>query len=165
MGNLESCCGPRNTYSSDVVKLRRKLSKCGTKQLNNQFFFYMKCLGQGASGKVFKGINKRDSSFKVAIKILNKRCMSEGAHLDLIREVKIMKDFEHPNIVNYFETYDDVTYVYLVMELCEGGDLFSRAIEIDQKLSEEEASGYIKSLVIALKHIHGKGIMHRDIKP
>jgi calcium-dependent protein kinase len=50
--------------------------------------------------------------------------MSEEDLLGLKREVAIMSQVDHPNIVKYFETYDDKKYIYLCMELCSGGELF-----------------------------------------
>jgi calcium-dependent protein kinase len=82
-----------------------------------------KVLGAGAYGKVFLSENIADPSFKVAIKVLNKAKLKD--HLYTIREeVRILTELDHPNIVKYFETYDDTKYIYLVMEYCPGGELF-----------------------------------------
>jgi calcium-dependent protein kinase len=69
--------------------------------------------------------NIADPSFKVAIKVLNKAKLKD--HLSSIKsEVKILTELDHPNIVKYFETYDDTKYIYLVMEYCNGGELFDK---------------------------------------
>ena len=57
----------------------------------------------------------------------------------LMNEVKIMLQVDHPNIVRYYETFNDKKYIYLVMELCTGGDLF-KFIDEGRALSEREAS-------------------------
>lgn len=45
---------------------------------------------------------------------------------DLKNEVAMISEVDHPHIVKYYETYDDTKYIYLVMEICTGGELFSR---------------------------------------
>lgn len=82
-------------------------------------------LGAGAFGKVFLSENLVDPSFKVAIKVLNKGRLK--GHIDSIKdEVKILCKLDHPNIVRYYETYDDNRFLYLVMEYCSGGELFEK---------------------------------------
>ena len=66
--------------------------------------------------------NIADPTFKVAIKILNKQKLGSKLQ-DVEEEVKILHKLDHPNIVKYYETYDDVKYMYLVMEHCPGGEL------------------------------------------
>jgi serine/threonine protein kinase len=84
-----------------------------------------KVLGAGAFGKVFMTTNKHDSNFKVAIKVLDKNKL--GFNLDLIMdEVNTLNKLDHPNIVKYFETYNDVKYIYLVMEYIKGMPLFDK---------------------------------------
>ena len=82
-----------------------------------------KVLGAGAFGKVFFSENIANPRFKVAIKVLNK--VKLGDNIESIKEeVKILTTLDHPNIVKYYETYDDTKYIYLVMEYCSGGELF-----------------------------------------
>ncbi len=50
--------------------------------------------------------------------------MSSNDLKHVMDEVDLLKKVDHPNIVEYFETYDDKHYLYLVMELCTGGELF-----------------------------------------
>lgn len=72
---------------------------------------------------------------------------------------------DHPNIVKYHETYDDVKFIYLVMELCSGGELLDRICEKSQKLSEKEAASILEKLLRSIIHCHSQNITHRDIKP
>ena len=64
-----------------------------------------------------------DPSFQVAIKVLNKAKLGNKIE-DIKKEVKILHSLDHPNIVKYYETYDDKKYIYLVMEYCPNGELF-----------------------------------------
>jgi calcium-dependent protein kinase len=61
---------------------------------------------------------------------------------------------DHPNIVKYYETYDDYRYIYLCMELCQGGELFEKILA-ENKLDESVAAKYLTKLVSALHHCHG----------
>ena len=92
-------------------------------KLNYKITSDTKVLGAGAFAKVFKSESIADPSFKVAIKVINKAKLGRRID-DLKHEVKILHTLDYPNIVKYYETYDDVKYMYLVMEYCSGGDLF-----------------------------------------
>lgn len=75
-------------------------------------------MGAGSFGKVFVAENKQNRDHKVAIKVIAKAKLT-NAEIEAIRqEVSILSTLDHPNIVKYYETYDDVKYIYLVMELC-----------------------------------------------
>jgi len=82
-------------------------------------------LGAGSFGKVFLSESIADPTFKVAIKVLNKEKLGNSIQ-DIKDEVKILVKLDHPNIVKYYETYDDNKYMYLVMEYCSGGELFDK---------------------------------------
>jgi serine/threonine protein kinase len=69
--------------------------------------------------------NKIDKSFKVAIKVLDKEKIGQNIEL-IIDEVATLNDLDHPNIVKYFETYNDNKYIYLVMEYIKGMPLFEK---------------------------------------
>jgi calcium-dependent protein kinase len=70
---------------------------------------------------------------------------------------------DHPNIVKLFEVYDQKNYYVMVMELCDGGELFHRITNF--KMSEGEVIYYTKQILNAIFYMHTKGIIHRDIKP
>ena len=79
----------------------------GVHQLKMQYEIDRHVLGKGAFGKVYKGIDKMDNQFQVAIKVLNKHKMSQKDLAHVMDEVDLLKKVDHPNIVEYFETYDD----------------------------------------------------------
>ena len=76
-------------------------------------------LGSGAFGSVFKTANIADKTFEVAIKVLDKKKLRENIEL-IMEEVAILNTIDHPNICNYYETYDDSKFIYLVMEYISG---------------------------------------------
>ena len=73
--------------------------------------------------------------------------------------VEILKDLDHPNIVRVFETFLYKKRLFIVLELCSGGDLYSR-----DPYSEDEAHRIVRSLFRAVAYLHTKGIVHRDLK-
>lgn len=113
-----------------------------------------KILGAGSFGKVFLSESVTDHNFKVAIKVINKQKVQESL-TKMMDEVKILQSLDHPNIVKYYEMYDDVKYVYFVMEYCSGGELFNKITEQkDQYFNESEAAKIMKKLFRAINHCH-----------
>ena len=85
-----------------------------------------------------------------------------------MREVRIIEELDHKNIVKYYETYDDQKYLYLVMQNCPGGELFDsfdRFEKLGKMYSEGLTAQIIHSCLSALQHCHSLDIVHRDIKP
>lgn len=118
-------------------------------------------IGRGGCGVVVYGENLKTSE-PYAIKIVNK-ATAERNRLD--RELKLMKDVDHMNIVRLFCVYDVPKRFYFVMELCTGGhlgDLIAR--QPAKKLDENFAKVLCRQLISAIAHIHSRGIAHRDIK-
>lgn len=75
----------------------------------------------------------------------------------LKQEVIYLKKLDSPNIVKYYETYEDDDYVYLVMEYCPGGELFdliSQKLEKSKKFKEKEAAEIMQKLFKAVAHVH-----------
>mmetsp|Transcript_21494 Transcript_21494/g.15691 ORF Transcript_21494/g.15691 Transcript_21494/m.15691 type:complete len:109 (+) Transcript_21494:253-579(+) len=86
----------------------------------------------------------------------------------LKKEIVYLKKLDSPNIVKYYETYEDAHYVYIVMEYCEGRDLYDilhRRTKRHRALKEEETIDIMYKVFKAIGHCHALGIAHRDIKP
>lgn len=75
-----------------------------------------------------------------------------------------MKMMDHPNIIRLFDTFEDAQNIYLVMELCTGGELFDRIIEVGS-FTEKQAAVLMQQIVRAIYFVHQSGICHRDLKP
>lgn len=78
---------------------------------------------------MFSAVDKANSDFKIAVKVIKKTKLDPEDIKNLRNEVKIMQQVDHPNIVRYYETYDDKKYIYLCMELCTGGDLYKHMLK------------------------------------
>lgn len=72
---------------------------------------------------------------------------------------------DHPNIVRLEEVYESQSEIYLVQELCLGGELFDRLDEQpDYHYTESECARLVKQMLSAVRYLHSKGIIHRDLK-
>jgi len=92
----------------------------------------------------------KDENIKVAIKVIDKSKLSLEDLESLKNEVLIMQTVDHPNIVKYFETYDDKKFIYLVMELCTGGELFQHIVRNSKLMPELEIRHIMIKLLRAL---------------
>ncbi|EGR31676.1 protein kinase domain protein [Ichthyophthirius multifiliis] len=120
-----------------------------------------KVLGSGTYGSVFKA-KKKDSKIIRAVKQIPKSKVKNTERFKA--EIDITRSLDHPNIIKLFETYEDERNVYLIMEICEGGELFDRIIE-KGRFSEVEARSVFTQIMQAINYCHSKGIAHRDLKP
>ena len=121
-------------------------------------------IGNGKCGVVKKGINKVTGE-EVAIKIMSKNDMSPFDLEQVKNEVEILKIANHPNIIKLHSVFESVYYIYIIMEYCAGGDLFSYLEQRQFKLKEERAAQIIQQLSTAVYFLHEYGIIHRDLKP
>jgi hypothetical protein len=121
-------------------------------------------LGNGKFGLVRLGVHKM-SGRQVAIKIMSKKDMN-NQDLELLKtEIEILKICQHPNIIRIIDVFENVDYVYVIMEFCSGGDLFSHIEKRGFKLPEMRACQIVHKLCTAVYYIHSYGIAHRDLKP
>jgi calcium/calmodulin-dependent protein kinase I len=79
-------------------------------------------------------------------------------------EVEILSQSDHPNVVRLYEIFDEEKYMYLVMEIMTGGELFDRIVE-KESYTEQEAADTIRPIVDAIRYCHESNIVHRDLKP
>ena len=81
--------------------------------------------------------------------------MDEFTLKSLETEISILNKIDHPHIAKYYETYDEASYLYMVMELCSGGDLYNRLIDDHlDGMTEKEASEIIYKVIKAMLHCH-----------
>jgi calcium-dependent protein kinase len=73
-------------------------------------------------------------------------------------------EFDHPNIAKVFEVFEWKSSIAIVMELCEGGDLFTY-IKNQRRFTEKTAASIMKQIISGVYYMHKQGVCHRDIKP
>ncbi|KAJ8392164.1 hypothetical protein AAFF_G00079700 [Aldrovandia affinis] len=120
-------------------------------------------VGHGAFAVVFKGRHRKKTDWEVAIKSINKKNLSKS-HILLGKEIKILKELQHENIVALYDVQETPSSVFLVMEYCNGGDL-ADYLQAKGTLREDTLRVFLQQIAAAMRILNSKGIIHRDLKP
>ncbi|WMV16629.1 hypothetical protein MTR67_010014 [Solanum verrucosum] len=126
-----------------------------------------KLLGHGQFGYTYVATDKSNGN-RVAVKRIEKKKMVVPIAVeDVKREVKILKAFAgHENVVDFYNAFEDDNYVYIVMELCEGGELLDRILaKKDSRYTEKDAAIVVRQMLKVAAQCHLHGLVHRDMKP
>ena len=127
-----------------------------------------KLIGEGAFGKVYLTKKEGDSK-KYATKELDRKEIDHSeAKKYLANEIRILSALKHPNIVKFYDIKKTTKHYFIMMEFCNGGGL-SNALEKYIKINgkpfpEELVQHFMRQIVDAFKYIHGKKVIHRDVK-
>uniref|UniRef100_A0A8C6WPM1 non-specific serine/threonine protein kinase n=1 Tax=Neogobius melanostomus TaxID=47308 RepID=A0A8C6WPM1_9GOBI len=117
---------------------------------------------------VVRRCRHRVTGVEYAAKFIKKRrskSSRRGVSLeDIEREVDILKQIQHPNIITLHEVFENKAEVILILELVAGGELFDFLAE-KESLSEEEATQFLKQILDGVLYLHSKQIAHFDLKP
>lgn len=119
-------------------------------------------IGSGGYGSVFTARDQRFTDRVVAIKKVV--CGNRASKVAIDNEIVMMKLMDHPSICKLFEVYEEAGVVYLIMEHCEGGELYDR-ISDKECIPEVEVADIVKQLAGAVNYAHLRNVCHRDIKP
>ncbi|KZV71091.1 Pkinase-domain-containing protein [Peniophora sp. CONT] len=141
--------------ASAYNELGKELSSSRVRVVGN--YTLGKTIGAGTYGKVRLGTHRLTSA-RVAIKQIPK-AMSAS----LTREIHHHRQLHHPHVAQLFEVIATEQSIWLVTELCAGGELFDYLAE-KGRLSEGHARALFGQLCLAVAYIHEKGIVHRDLK-
>ncbi|KAK5651485.1 hypothetical protein OQA88_11939 [Cercophora sp. LCS_1] len=122
-------------------------------------------MGDGAFSNVYRARDLEGKVGEVAIKVVRKFEMNNQQRANILKEVQIMRQVDHPNIVKLVDFSESRQYYYIILELAPGGELFHQIVRLTY-FSEELSRHVIVQVAKALEYLHEeKGIVHRDIKP
>ncbi|KAI1114492.1 CAMK/CAMK1 protein kinase [Nemania sp. NC0429] len=139
-------------------------------------------MGDGAFSNVYRARDRQGDAGEVAIKVVRKfemNNMQGQKHLhpdfkkmpkaveraNILKEVQIMRQLDHPNIVKLVDFSESRQYYYIMLELAPGGELFHQIVRLTY-FSEDLSRHVIVQVAKALEYLHEEmGVVHRDIKP
>ena len=160
-------CSTSDTEIDNNIKCNQEEPK--KKSIND--FKIIRVLGKGSFGKVVNARNIYDDK-NYAIKIIDKNFIERKKKVEEVHiERQLLSQFDHPNIIKLYSTFQNKNKLYFVLELAEKGDLkefmntqskYLLSIDI---IPYNLAKFFISEIVNGLEYIHSKGIVHRDIKP
>ncbi|CEO96321.1 Protein kinase domain containing protein [Plasmodiophora brassicae] len=150
-------------FKEDEKQRHRQLQ-----ETNSPFAHYeqKELLGQGAYAVVYRCIHRATGN-EFALKIIDKKKFAVSGPTRtnaLLAEVHILSRLSHPHIIKLVDAYETNAYLYLVLELVTGGELFDEIIKIG-RYPEDDARVIFTQMVGAVSYMHEQGIVHRDLKP
>jgi serine/threonine protein kinase len=127
-----------------------------------------KVVGEGSYGKAVLCKRKADARLCI-IKQISIKKLSRKEALLTEQEATLLKRLQHPNIVSFWESFVTSNSLYIVMEYADGGDLdhyikgYAKAVP-RREIPEKQVLHMFVQLALAIKHIHDRKILHRDLK-
>jgi serine/threonine protein kinase len=137
-------------------------------------------LGRGSFGtvilaRIVEGGGEAASSAQIVgghadlrvVKQIDVPALDEAHRSQALRETELLKSLSHPNIIGYFESFFEGSYLCIVMEYADRGDLeaaIARRREASQKFPERDAMAVFAQITLAVHYLHERRILHRDLK-
>ena len=160
---------PRRTFDDELNDslhgkhrtTRQKMARHNEDIHINEVYKIVSILGQGSMGEVTL-IEKKVASKgrRYACKTVSTLRMNKSELMEFLNEIDILRDLDHPNIVQLFEVYHQKRKIWIVTELCLGGDLWTRANEN----TEGDVVDILSQITRAVTYMHKRNVCHRDIK-
>lgn len=128
------------------------------------YYTLLNKIGEGFYGVVWKVKNKISGQVCAMKKIIKRSKTSIEEDLEIINEIEMMKKLDHPNMIKVFRFFATPDAYFIIMELCEGGELFYEIIN-HGPFSEDGAAFILYQILSAVFYCHSNNIIHRDLKP
>ncbi|XP_028657483.1 serine/threonine-protein kinase PLK4 isoform X1 [Erpetoichthys calabaricus] len=132
-------------------------------ELNIEDFRVLDILGKGSFASVHRA-KCLSTDQEVAIKMIDKALMHKKGMVQRVRnEVEIHCQLKDPSILELYSFFEDEKYVYLVLEMCENGEMTRYLKKRKKPFSEDEARQFMRQIVKGMSYLHDHGILHRDL--
>jgi len=129
-----------------------------------KFYLEGEVLGKGQFG-VVRNLRCKQTGSLFAVKIVKKQALKSAEVVQYLRELEALKLCRgHPNLVQLVDVFESYDCHQMVFEYLEGKDLFDYLNARNFVISEDRAKELTLQIALAIKHLHGHGIVHRDIK-
>ena len=130
------------------------------KEIPEKKYKIKKLLGVGSYGRVFLAQNIYTLEY-IAMKEIPKTAEDLLTDSEIIDEIEILKNLDHPDIVRIMEFYNTEESYYIINEYCPGGELFD---QINKRFSETQIAVMFRQILSGLAYLHSNNIIHRDLK-
>ncbi len=148
----------KSSALSAIGRTRTPSLEGGDKSLEEMFTIGQE-IGRGGFSIVYEATNKKTGEMfackSIKTKFIKKRLLD--------REIEIMKECDHENILKLYNVFEEKKYLHLILELVKGGELFDRIVD-QGELNEPDCVTVLLQIISAVKYLHDKGIAHRDLK-
>ncbi len=148
----------------DSATIKKNLLILENKEPLPKLYKIVNKIGKGCFGKVFK-VHHYDTGQLRALKVVKKEIVKlQDDNKKFLKEIEVLSQLDHPNIIKIFEYFLAQDCYYVVMELAKGSDLM-HSILLLSRYSESQAATIMYQLFSCIAYLHSKGIVHRDLKP
>ena len=158
---------PRQSYSFTNILYSNRINYNQHDPFQRKYigqFVLGEKLGEGTFGIVVIATHQITGE-KVAVKILEKeRILQEADKTRIEREIKILKNMRHNNIVHLYDIKETPSSLYIIMEYIKGKELFDYIIS-KKRLSELESCNFFQQIISGIEYLGKIGVVHRDLKP
>ncbi|KAF4659312.1 hypothetical protein FOL47_007625 [Perkinsus chesapeaki] len=151
---------------TDIVSLRLKLDP--TRKVTSKYRWTGIRLGKGGYASVYE-VRERSTGARRACKIISKKRVEDLELLE--RELQVLISLDHPNVIRMLSWYESENNLYVIMELCEGGELFDVIDKREELYSGKNGifndhliGSIIRQIFLGVAYLHQVGIVHRDLK-
>ncbi|KAJ3727325.1 CAMK/CAMKL/Kin4 protein kinase [Lentinula guzmanii] len=126
-------------------------------------YLLLQTLGEGEFGKVKLGLHSTWGE-EVAVKLIRRGNVDSAVRMSKVeREIEVLRNLKHPNIVRLYDVIETDKYIGIIIEYASGGELFDHILA-HRYLRERDAAKLFSQLISGVWYIHQKKIVHRDLK-
>eukprot|EP00906_Rhabdomonas_costata_P032955 RCo046402 len=159
-------------YAGDSHLIPDEAFTCGSRHMGKSIRWTQgELVGRGSTGSVYRGVLDSDNTL-VAAKVVDVGCRDsewedcKGELAKVLNELSILTTLDHPNVVRFigFEHIEESAEVVIFTEFIEGGTLLAHVEDNNGRLPERAVTGFTLQLLQGLQYLHGRGVVHRDLK-